>query len=445
MPGKRIPDLPAIAGASTANDDNLVIYDTDASTTKRILRSQLAAGLVGDLPYTPSGGISATTVPTAIAELDSEAAKSATLAAAGGAALIGNTPAGTIAATTVQGAINEIVSDLAASSGASLVGYLSSFAGSVTTTVKNFLDRITSLDNGSAAHTDGSGNTITGSPRWFIGNNAPSTDDSALLIGRGLTGSYSSGAHAVRDETTYASSGAGLHAYASFDAIPSLSGSVNYNHLHAFQARPAYSGSGPMDQLAGFTFQANHTGSGTVTSVRGFRIEDCQGSGPITNQYGIWIDNLTRGASNFAFYSGNSALPSYHGGRWQMGTAPQITAAGFTTYGAILSHDSTGNLLTNPNLKIVNGTLSMGNATTSKVLSTSAANLELDAPVKVVSLKAHAVPTYTVATLPSPASAYTGCRANVSDATVTTFASVVAGGGANYVPVYSDGTNWRIG
>ena len=72
MPGKRIPDLPAIAGASTANDDNLVIYDTDASTTKRILRSQLAAGLVGDLPYTPSGGISATTVPTAIAELDSE-------------------------------------------------------------------------------------------------------------------------------------------------------------------------------------------------------------------------------------------------------------------------------------------------------------------------------------------------------------------------------------
>lgn len=47
---------------------------------------------------------------------------SAALAAAGGAALIGNTPAGTIAAVTVQGAINEIVSDLAAVGGASLVG-----------------------------------------------------------------------------------------------------------------------------------------------------------------------------------------------------------------------------------------------------------------------------------------------------------------------------------
>jgi hypothetical protein len=113
MPGKRIPALTAIAGASTANDDNLVIYDTSEGTTKRILRSQLAAGLVGDLPYTPSGGIAATTVPTAIAELDSEAAKSAALAAAGGAALIGNTPAGTIAATTVQGAINELDADTA--------------------------------------------------------------------------------------------------------------------------------------------------------------------------------------------------------------------------------------------------------------------------------------------------------------------------------------------
>jgi parallel beta-helix repeat protein len=138
MPGKRIPDLPAIAGASTANDDNLVIFDTDASTTKRILRSQLAAGLVGDLPYTPAGGISATTVPTAIAELDSEAAKSATLAAAGGAALIGNTPAGTIAATTVQGAINEIVSDLAVPTGSSLVGFQQSAVGAA---VRTLLDK----------------------------------------------------------------------------------------------------------------------------------------------------------------------------------------------------------------------------------------------------------------------------------------------------------------
>ena len=56
-----------------------------------------------------------------------------------------------------------------------------------------------------------------------------------------------------------------------------------------------------------------------------------------------------------------------------------------------------------------------------------------------------ALTVYTVATLPSAATSGTGARAFVSDANATTFASTVAGGGANKVPVYSDGTNWKIG
>ena len=52
---------------------------------------------------------------------------------------------------------------------------------------------------------------------------------------------------------------------------------------------------------------------------------------------------------------------------------------------------------------------------------------------------------YTVATLPSAATSGIGARSFVSDANATTFASIVAGSGANKVPVYSDGTNWRIG
>jgi len=53
--------------------------------------------------------------------------------------------------------------------------------------------------------------------------------------------------------------------------------------------------------------------------------------------------------------------------------------------------------------------------------------------------------TLTVATLPAAATAGANARAFVTDANATTFASIVAGGGANGVPVYSDGTNWRIG
>lgn len=44
-----------------------------------------------------------------------------------------------------------------------------------------------------------------------------------------------------------------------------------------------------------------------------------------------------------------------------------------------------------------------------------------------------------------PAATKTGLRCTVTDANATTFNSVVAGGGANVVPVIADGTNWRIG
>ena len=53
---------------------------------------------------------------------------------------------------------------------------------------------------------------------------------------------------------------------------------------------------------------------------------------------------------------------------------------------------------------------------------------------------------FTVATLPTAAGVNgAGQRSFVSDATAITFATAVVGGGANGVPVYSDGANWRIG
>ena len=51
----------------------------------------------------------------------------------------------------------------------------------------------------------------------------------------------------------------------------------------------------------------------------------------------------------------------------------------------------------------------------------------------------------TVGALPAAGTVGAGARAFVTDATVTTFASTVAGGGSNKVPVVSDGTNWLIG
>lgn len=52
---------------------------------------------------------------------------------------------------------------------------------------------------------------------------------------------------------------------------------------------------------------------------------------------------------------------------------------------------------------------------------------------------------YTVTTLPSAVTNGMGTRAFVSDALAPTFGATVVAGGAVATPVYSDGTNWKVG
>ena len=52
---------------------------------------------------------------------------------------------------------------------------------------------------------------------------------------------------------------------------------------------------------------------------------------------------------------------------------------------------------------------------------------------------------YTVATLPSAATSGKGARSFVTDALAPVFGSTVVTGGAIATPVYSDGTNWKVG
>lgn len=50
----------------------------------------------------------------------------------------------------------------------------------------------------------------------------------------------------------------------------------------------------------------------------------------------------------------------------------------------------------------------------------------------------------TFAQLPN-AVGNTGARAFVTDGSTATFGATVAGGGSNFVPVYSNGTVWKVG
>ena len=96
------------------------------------------------------------------------------------------------------------------------------------------------------------------------------------------------------------------------------------------------------------------------------------------------------------------------------------------------------------------GQLKFGGTTSSfPALKRSSTSLQVrladdsaDAPISASYVK---TPGVAVASLPSASTAGAGARSFVTDATATTFATTVAGGGANKVPVVSDGTNWIIG
>lgn len=55
------------------------------------------------------------------------------------------------------------------------------------------------------------------------------------------------------------------------------------------------------------------------------------------------------------------------------------------------------------------------------------------------------VPAVPFASLTDPVVAGAGARATCSNSNTTTFNAAVAGGGANVIPVFSDGTIWRVG
>jgi len=98
---------------------------------------------------TPAGNIAATDVQTALDELDTEKTNAATLAASGGAGVVGFTPYRNISSTEVQTAIQEEIDDLAASSGSSLVGFIQSGAGAVARTLsEKGLEQVSVKDYG---------------------------------------------------------------------------------------------------------------------------------------------------------------------------------------------------------------------------------------------------------------------------------------------------------
>lgn len=146
------------------------------------------------------------------------------------------------------------------------------------------------------------------------------------------------------------------------------------------------------------------------------------------------LTNLTSG-------SGAVAVGAYAG--------ENLTAAGSNTFVGYLS----GRFVTTGNTNLLLGYSSGSSLTTGDnnivigpLANVSSATVDNEITIGNGSHKVLRLPfAVTVANLPSASVVGAGARSMVTDADSTTFAAVVAGSGANTVPVYSDGTNWRIG
>ncbi|MHB8831328.1 MAG: tail fiber domain-containing protein [Patescibacteria group bacterium] len=165
----------------------------------------------------------------------------------------------------------------------------------------------------------GTGTGIYGAPRIFLGTNTPSGDDSAFLVGRRVEGD-SLFSHAFRDESTFHSSTTG--AYASFDSIPVVTGSIEYNHLNSFQSRQFYNGTGQLDASLGYTYSL--TANGHVLGAYGIRIYNPTGVGTIDNFYGMYIEPIYKPTNSFAIYSAATSS-SYLAGKLGVGTISPVS------------------------------------------------------------------------------------------------------------------------
>jgi len=211
-----------------------------------------------------------------------------------------------------------------------------------------------------------------------------------------------------------------------------LTGEANETPL----ALSGYSLTGANDQSA-LSIAGTWNTTGTPTAL------DMNITDTASNALSLLLNLRTNGASRFSFSKGGILTCD---SLCQSGVGFRITS------GSNIRSDANGNLTLLNNAANDFGLLKFGGTTSAfpafkrstTLLQTRLADDSAYAPFEANTLRT--ATAYTVGTLPAAGTA--GLRAYVTDANATFTAgigAVVAAGGANVVPVFDDGVNWRIG
>ena len=175
---------------------------------------------------------------------------------------------------------------------------------------------------------DASGN-VTGTntvlaPR-FEGNTTTDsgTPDAVFRVNRTHTGAASP--HGFREQTAFNPTSAGVSACC-FDADLTSGGTQNQDHTIGFQSRNSHSGTGTLTNLQGFGsyLRAN----GPVTNSHGLEVISVTGSGTVTNEYGVFIQNLTKGTNKYPIFIANNAGTNSIGAATNFNGLGQVSIGG---------------------------------------------------------------------------------------------------------------------
>lgn len=183
---------------------------------------------------------------------------------------------------SVAGSAQVLRDELASNAGSNLVSYTPAGPESIPTTVQAKL-RITASDVDAVSK--------------------ESTQPAYAAVSVNLTRTKID-RHAFEDWSHLATTDTG-QGYCSFDAKPTMTTAQNQDHFVGYQSRPIYSGVNNLNSyMYGYDTAMVHNGTGTVKRVAGMHLRETGGAGPITENYGLIIDTMTRGLSNAGIFSG---------------------------------------------------------------------------------------------------------------------------------------------
>lgn len=326
----------------------------------------------------------------------------------------------------------DLLNTLAPTKGAAMIGFNTSLAYGANTVGGALLSFYNSTGVVKPLRIDAGGGSSVYTDATYISNKAVTTHGYYSFLGN--------------DQIAYANGLTPPVGHATFNDNVTFTGTNGSDHHHSFQSDPHYSAAATLGRLTSFWSQIDAT-AGTINEANGLKVMNPTGAGTITTLYGVYIDGLTRGVSNWGIYS-KAPTVSFLGSALWLGNASGPQA--FIEYNGNLGH-----VQVQPRagfcFKVGAGAgdrkIRLGDptddSTDATIESASDGRLKITPrPGFGIVLNGTTEATAIIASLPFVAASYTV-------ATVPSAATYVRGliyvsnesGGA--VIAFSDGTNWR--